>query len=71
VVGFIAILMVSWLSEAVAGWGPIADSGNAVLRSECPALVSGVLWLLLALWLFARRAGAGRTGTTAPVIRVD
>ncbi|WP_139306810.1 hypothetical protein [Modestobacter sp. DSM 44400] len=61
VVGVVAVLVVSSLSNAVTGWGPVADSGDAVLRTESPWFASGVLWLLVALWLFTRRARARHT----------
>lgn len=55
VVGLVAVAVVSAASNLVLDWGPVADSSNVVVRTETSALVSGLLWLAVVLWLFPRR----------------
>jgi hypothetical protein len=65
VTALLVVFLVSAVSDAVQGSGPVSASGNVVVRTETSALVSGLLWLAAAAWLFFAQARRGRSTSVA------
>lgn len=51
IVGLVAIVAVSVVSNALPNWSVIEESPNVVVRTESSAALAGILWLLVGGWL--------------------
>jgi cellobiose-specific phosphotransferase system component IIC len=61
VTALVFVVVVSAVSNAAQEAGPVADSANVVVRTETAALVSGLLWLAAAAWLFLRKTNGRKS----------